>query len=225
VKGQARLRIAFSFAPETVHYAGMGSRLYETQPAFRKVIDDCDELLRAEFQRGLLPLGQCSWARPALFAVEYGLAQLWRSWGIEPAINSGEGVGEYAAACASGAMEWKSALRSIVQPGGASPAAAGDAPAGADFTIGIGSGGSSESTNGAGRRVPSIEQGRDEWETLLSSLSVLYLSGAPVDWKGFDRDYPRRLVQLPTYPFERKRCYMDASELRPCPGPFQKVEA
>ncbi|HKC11317.1 MAG TPA: KR domain-containing protein, partial [Vicinamibacteria bacterium] len=32
-------------------------------------------------------------------------------------------------------------------------------------------------------------------------LGRLYLAGAPVDWAGFDHDYPRRRVDLPTYPF------------------------
>ena len=60
----------------------------------------------------------------------------------------------------------------------------------------------------------------DEWGALLSSLATLYRLGAEVDWQGFDRDYPRRRILLPTYPFQRRRCWLDASEIRPSPGPF-----
>lgn len=56
--------------------------------------------------------------------------------------------------------------------------------------------------------LPSLRQA-DEWPQILTSLSRLYTSGADVDWEGFDRDYPRRRVALPTYPFERSRYWID----------------
>ena len=48
---------------------------------------------------------------------------------------------------------------------------------------------------------------------------------ATAAWGSCERDYPRRLLHLPTYPFERKRCWIEASEIRDFPGPFSKVEA
>ena len=78
---------------------------------------------------------------------------------------------------------------------------------------------------GAGRWLASIRRNADDWEVLLGALGALFVSGATVDWKGFERDYPRRLLHLPTYPFERKRCWIEASEIRDFPGPFSKVEA
>lgn len=41
---------------------------------------------------------------------EYALAQLWRSWGIEPAALTGHSLGEYTAACLAGVLSLKDAL-------------------------------------------------------------------------------------------------------------------
>ncbi len=50
------------------------------------------------------PLQQTKWAQPAVFVVEYALAQLLRSWGIEPDALIGYSLGEYVAACVAGVM-------------------------------------------------------------------------------------------------------------------------
>jgi malonyl CoA-acyl carrier protein transacylase len=59
--------------------------------------------------------------------------------------------------------------------------------------------------------LPSLRFGRDDWQVLLQSLGELYVRGVPVDWSGFDQDYSRRKVELPTYPFQRQRFWMDVS--------------
>ena len=53
--------------------------------------------------------------------------------------------------------------------------------------------------------LPSLRPGRGDWQTLLESTAELYVRGAKIDWLGFDRDYDRRKMELPTYPFQRKR--------------------
>ena len=53
--------------------------------------------------------------------------------------------------------------------------------------------------------LPSLRRGHDDWRTLLHSLGELFGRGVRVDWQGFDRDYPRRQIDLPTYPFHRAR--------------------
>ncbi|MGK3989845.1 type I polyketide synthase [Sorangium sp. So ce136] len=58
--------------------------------------------------------------------------------------------------------------------------------------------------SGRARWIPSLLAGEDDWSALLRAVAALYLAGAAIDWAGFDRDYPRRRVTLPTYPFERK---------------------
>ena len=45
--------------------------------------------------------------------------------------------------------------------------------------------------------------------SLLAALGALHVRGTAVDWRGFDRDYRRSRVELPTYPFQRARYWMD----------------
>jgi acyl transferase domain-containing protein len=55
----------------------------------------------------------------------------------------------------------------------------------------------------------SLRNGRSDWRQLADSLATLYTAGVAVDWAAFDREYRRRRVHLPTYPFERTRYWMD----------------
>ena len=54
----------------------------------------------------------------------------------------------------------------------------------------------------------------DGLEHMLGELGRLYARGVDPDWKKFDQEYPRTLLSLPTYPFERRRCWLDESELK-----------
>ncbi|MCP4655717.1 MAG: type I polyketide synthase, partial [bacterium] len=56
--------------------------------------------------------------------------------------------------------------------------------------------------------LPSLRRGEDEAATLLGSLAELYANGHRVDWKGvFPRS--RRPVALPSYPWQRRRFWLD----------------
>ena len=62
-------------------------------------------------------LEQTANTQPALFAMEYALARLWQSWGIEPAAVLGHSVGEYVAACIAGLYSLEDGLKLIVARG------------------------------------------------------------------------------------------------------------
>ncbi|HEX6904705.1 MAG TPA: beta-ketoacyl synthase N-terminal-like domain-containing protein [Thermoanaerobaculia bacterium] len=90
--------------------------------------------LRALLGRGNQPRGEASrrldrteFAQPAVFVVEHALAKLLMSWGIRPQAMIGYSVGEYVAACLSGALSLEDALALVAKrakliqdlPGGA----------------------------------------------------------------------------------------------------------
>ncbi|MGA2410209.1 MAG: beta-ketoacyl synthase N-terminal-like domain-containing protein [Candidatus Binataceae bacterium] len=57
--------------------------------------------------------------------------------------------------------------------------------------------------------LPSLRRDRSDWSDLLESLQRLYIDGASVDWAAFDRGYSRNRIAVPTYPFRRRRHWMD----------------
>lgn len=59
--------------------------------------------------------------------------------------------------------------------------------------------------------LPSLRENR-EWPQLLNSLGELSARGALVDWLAFDKDYPRRRISLPTYPFQKQRYWYTDNE-------------
>ncbi|HEX4446240.1 MAG TPA: type I polyketide synthase [Polyangiaceae bacterium] len=121
--------VVFLFTGQGSQYPGMSQALYETAPVFRDIIDRCDAALGSDRQGRTLksvlapgptenaPIHETSWTQPALFAVEYGLTELWRSWGIEPAAVIGHSVGEYVAACVAGVFSLEDGLRFIAERG------------------------------------------------------------------------------------------------------------
>ncbi|MEM7355180.1 MAG: acyltransferase domain-containing protein, partial [Acidobacteriota bacterium] len=104
-------------------WAGMGRRLLAREPVFRQAIERCDEAMRPhvawsllaemEGREGTDPPTDIDVVQPLLFALEVGLAALWRSWGIEPDAVIGHSMGEVAAAHVAGALSLDDAARII----------------------------------------------------------------------------------------------------------------
>ncbi|MGD1704676.1 beta-ketoacyl synthase N-terminal-like domain-containing protein [Dapis sp. BLCC M229] len=201
-----------------------------------------------------------TYSKIALFSIEYALAELWKSWGIEPDVVMGQDVGEYVAACVAGVFSLEDALKLIAKQ--QTPSEINYSPPSIGFishitgkfaTRGeiatpdywqletqnqINFSASIETMSADGENIfleispnpiwsdmakqlslekigtwlPSLEKTQSNWQVLLSSLAKVYQLGANIDWSGFDRDYQRQRLQLPTYPFQRQRYWINKTQ-------------
>ncbi len=130
-RGDGEARVAFLFPGQGAQYVGMGRSLYDGYPVFRAALDRCAELLQPHLEgdlRALLypaspsaedaeRLQQTRWTQPAIFAVEYALAELWRSFGVVPSAFLGHSIGEFVAATLAGVFELSDALALVALRG------------------------------------------------------------------------------------------------------------
>jgi acyl transferase domain-containing protein/SAM-dependent methyltransferase len=359
----------FLFSGQGDQHFGMGAALYRDCHAFRSAIDRCDELLQPYLGHSLVDLLYRDRARealvhetritqPALFALQYALAEMWRSWGVAPAAVAGHSVGEITAACVAGALPLEDAARLVAERGRLTQAIEHDGAMGAvrasearvrdaiestraavtiaaingpdnvvisglrpdvlaalahfesagvntrqlavstafhspwmepvrkelarvaaglhftepavdivstvtgrpldgaaiadpDYWAGhvvmpvrfqaaiqslcdlshevfvelgphttlVGMGAACR-PDGEGTWLPSLKKNEADWDRVLDTLAVLYARGADIDWHGFDAEFDRRRVPLPTYPFQR-----EVYRVAPAPVPGERRPA
>jgi acyl transferase domain-containing protein len=123
-RASAAPRVAFLFPGQGAQYAGMGQELFASEPVFRAALEECEAALetpgpalQAALKGRAGALDRTADAQPAMFAIEYALAMLWRAWRVEPAYVIGHSVGEFAAACVAGVLDVPTAIRLVAARG------------------------------------------------------------------------------------------------------------
>lgn len=121
-RSSRRPEVAFLFCGQGYEQPGMGRELFESQPVFRRALERCDEILRPHLDASLLSLlygadqarlHEPRYTQPVLFAFGYALAELWRSWGVEPSFVAGHSLGEDIAACVAGVFTLEDGLAMV----------------------------------------------------------------------------------------------------------------
>lgn len=133
---EARPKIGFVYSGQGPQWWGMGRELFAREPAFAAALRTSDEAIRAtagwsvieEMQRdeATSRLGETEIAQPSLFALQFALTALWRSWGVCPDALVGHSVGEIAAMQAAGALALEEAARVVTLRGQIMQAATGE---------------------------------------------------------------------------------------------------
>jgi acyl transferase domain-containing protein/thioesterase domain-containing protein/acyl carrier protein len=124
--------VIFLCTGQGAQYVSSGRGLYESEPVFSSTIDFCADYLQQfigiDLRTILFPsdtsanaaaelLNQTRFTQPALFVLEYAMAKLWSSWGVEPSAMIGHSVGEFAAACIAGVFSLEAGLEIVAERG------------------------------------------------------------------------------------------------------------
>ena len=129
---QTERPVVFMFSGQGAQYVNVGRDLYQHEALFREHVDTCAELLKphlkldlrdvlypaeADAKEATEKLKQTWLTQPALFVIEYALAQLWMSWGVKPQAMIGHSIGEYVAACLAGVFALEDGLALVAERG------------------------------------------------------------------------------------------------------------
>ncbi|MBX3579784.1 MAG: thioester reductase domain-containing protein [Rhizobiaceae bacterium] len=116
-------RITFVYSGQGGQWWRMGRDLFAREPVFRDTIERVDAVIRTMADWSLVEelhrpqessnIDRTDIAQPAIFAIQAGLADLLKSWGVVPARVVGHSVGEVAAALGAGALSFEDAVRVI----------------------------------------------------------------------------------------------------------------
>lgn len=124
-------KIAFAFTGQGTQYFNMGRRLYADNPTYRKVFDQCADLLMPVFKQDIRALvfvdvptpeqqaylDRIDVTHPVLFSIAYALAHAWMAAGVKPDAMIGHSLGEYVAATLAGVFELKEVLQLVCERG------------------------------------------------------------------------------------------------------------
>ncbi len=124
--------VVFMFPGGGAQYVNMARDLYETEPVFQDWMDRGLDILQPKLDYDIralwLPepgdedaaaqaLQKPSVQLPLIMITEYALAQLWMSWGVEPAALVGHSMGENTAACLAGVMSFEDCIGLVLLRG------------------------------------------------------------------------------------------------------------
>ncbi|GAA1088893.1 hypothetical protein GCM10009577_08150 [Streptomyces javensis] len=108
------------FPGQGAQWVGMAVELLASSPVFAERMEECAAALAPFVDWSLLDvlgdevaLGRVDVVQPVLWAVMVSLAEVWRSFGVEPAAVVGHSQGEIAAACVAGVLSLEDAARVV----------------------------------------------------------------------------------------------------------------
>ncbi|WP_198008891.1 acyltransferase domain-containing protein, partial [Saccharomonospora saliphila] len=121
-----RRRSAWLFPGQGYQRTGMATPFHGRYEVFRDALAACDAIVTSETGVSLLPtlttapgelidLDDTRFGQPALFMVQYALAELWSACGAEPDYLLGHSLGEYTAACRAGVLSLDDALGLVLE--------------------------------------------------------------------------------------------------------------
>ncbi|HKU44079.1 MAG TPA: hypothetical protein VJR89_38225, partial [Polyangiales bacterium] len=202
-----RPRLAFVFAGAGAARSG-AHELYAREPAFRSAFDaacarlevapDLPDSSDEDIARGLA-LAYAQWAY---------LQQL----GVAADHVTGIGIGEQLAACATGRLPWSALRQSSVHD---EPAELDRISTALDADVVCVVGARHLPEPSAWLRLEPC------YDALLPALAALYTAGIAIDWRAFDAPFVRHKRDVPLYPFQRKRHWLDPSAEPLSPAPAQ----
>jgi amino acid adenylation domain-containing protein len=129
---QSSPEVVFIFPGQGSQYVNMGINLYRQELVFQQAVDSCAKILQPLLDQDIRELiypeitqqsdssqllEQTRYTQPALFTIEYALAKLWQSWGIQPTAMVGHSIGEFVAACLAGVFSLADALQLVAARG------------------------------------------------------------------------------------------------------------